>query len=454
MLNTSNETMVETTPVWRRKRYLIAVLVFLMGMVNYIDRQALSTAAPVLAKTFHIQAGLMGLILSCFFWSYIVLVIPFGYLTDRFGTKLVTTISIIVWSATSMLTGLVNSAAMLFGLRLMLGASESPSFPTGNKVGREWAPEKDRGLFAAAMNTGTLFGPAVGALLTAFLITRMGWRASFFVTGSLGFVWVIIWILAYRKPEHTKWLSEEEREYIVNSREADTAQVGQQVVKMSTWSLLRQPSIWGLMLGQGCAVYTIYFYLTWLPSYLVQARHVELLDSGLLSAIPFAVATVMVLIFSQWSNRFVPQHKVKTGGRRWVIIVFFALSSVLVVAPLIKNLVWLEVLLTWSFTMITTGQTLMFALTSDLIVDESSAGRAFAMLVLGGNSFGLVAPIVTGFIVQSTGSFNTVFIFGLILLIIGIFIVAFFTNKPLQPHTPETIQQGAIGSEVTEGVRS
>lgn len=304
-----------------RRRYFVAVMLLLMVTLGYIDRVSISVAGPDIADELGLSAGAMGLLFSAFFWSYTLLLVPVGWLSDRYGTRVVIPLAIVVWSLGAIATGLTNRFSTMIGARLMLGAGESPVYPSGSLVAREWAPLKERGMFTGMLNAGALVGPAVGSVLAAYLVTALGWRPSFYILGGAGFLLAAVWFLTVKRSERAGWLDPEERDYILENRNAtgEEDEDPVEVVPMSLASLLRQPSMWGLLLAQGCAVYTQYLFLTWLPTYMVTARDTQILGAGLLTGAIYAVSAVLSILIARFSDRYVERRSTIGGIRRRVV---------------------------------------------------------------------------------------------------------------------------------------
>ena len=258
------------------RRAWIAVFLFSLAMINYMDRIALSIAAKPIAEEFNLSAVGMGYLFSSFIWSYALFLIPVGLLIDRYGAKRIGGFGILVWSAATALTGAAMNFASLLAARLVMGAGESVSNPVGAKVIREWIPSQERGTITAVFNSGSYAGPAICSIVLAMLVASVGWRWSFVIAGGIGFVWLLAWYLFYGKPEDVKWLSNQERKTILDSRSGGGKSGGAAVAPYGLKRLLKTPTLWGLALTQGCNVYTQYLFLTWLPSYLQQERHLTL----------------------------------------------------------------------------------------------------------------------------------------------------------------------------------
>src|SRR5579863_3212640 len=201
--------------LWSGKRFYIVALLFLNLFINFTHRINLSVAAPAIAKDFGWDAGKMGLLFSSYQWTYCLFLLPWGWGADRIGTRWVNGLSVTMWSIAGMLTGVATTFGGMLATRLALGAGEAASFPTSGKVVRQWFPASERGLATAIFNAGTFAGPAFSAPLVAWLLLKQGWRMSFMITGSLGFLWVILWLTFFRIPSACSWLPEEERNYIL-----------------------------------------------------------------------------------------------------------------------------------------------------------------------------------------------------------------------------------------------
>lgn len=432
---TANRT---TTAQGGRRRYVIAFALLLLAMLSYIDRINISVAAPAIQTEFDLSTGQLGLAFSAFFWTYALLLVPFAWLADRYGTRLIIPIGIVVWSMGAAATGFAGGFVTLLLARLLLGVGESPVFPTGNLVVREWAPAKERGTFTAIFNAGSLIGPAVGAALAGYLVVSFGWRASFVILAVVGLLGAVVWLVVYRTPEGASWISKGEREAILTGREAEEDGRGDlSPVPMSIRALLRTSTIWGLMITQGCTVYTQYLFLSFLPLYLVDQRGLEIFGAGYITGIIYGIAVLGSVAVAYVSDRVLRSAEVSHGDRRKVVVCTLGLGVVLLAVPYVNSIAAVVVLVAWTLTMITAAITLNFALAGDLTVDRSSAGRVFGLVTLGGNLFGLTAPIVTGYLVEGTNSYSVPFIVAAVLLLVGALVSWFMVRRPLQPAFSE-----------------
>jgi MFS family permease len=417
---------------------LIAVLLLLMITVAYVDRMVMSMAGPVLAKEFGLSPLSLGTLYSAFLWGYAATMLLAGWSLDRFGVRVVIPVALVFWSLASMATGVMTTLFGLFVVRIFLGIGETPCLPGSNVVIREWAPLKERGAFTAIMMAGVLFGPGVTTAPAAWVVAHYGWRPSFIILSSVGFVWLAVWLLFYRRPEVARWISEAERRYILASRAAAPKQADapkQEYVRMSIGTLLRHRSMIGIMLTNGPQTYALYFLLTWLPGYLIISRKFNLLKSGVLTSAMFLSAIVVVLLLGRITDRFLSlsREQAARGKRRFVVAVIMLVAlATLAITPWVANQLALVAVVAVSLAMVTTAITLTWALVSDLIVDEGSAGRSFSLLAFAGQVMGLMAPIITGWIVGFAG-FTPVFIVTAGLVLCGTIAVLTLPTRQLQP---------------------
>ncbi|MBN3785866.1 MFS transporter [Burkholderia sp. Ac-20353] len=414
------------------RRGWIAVFLFSLSMINYMDRIALSIAAKPIASEFKLTAVGMGYLFSSFIWSYALFLLPMGFLIDRFGTKRMAGIGIFVWSAATALTGAATSFVTLMAARLVMGAGESTSNPVGAKVIRQWIPANERGMVTAMFNSGSYAGPAICSVLLGTLVSLFGWRVSFVIAGGIGFAWLAAWLVFFDAPEKARWLSGQERAKIV--RERDVKPVGTDSRATETTGLLalmRSPTLWGLAITQGCNVYTQYLFLTWLPSYLQATRHLSLSHTGLFSAAPYAASVILCILVGRLSDHYLQKGGVGTGRRRNAVALAMLTGSAILAVPFTSNLATLLVVFSITLTGIASTTSLNFALLNDLLPSSRDIAKAMAFVVVGGNVFGMVAPIATGYVINATGSYDWAFGIAGLLLLAGATVVLTMTRSPM-----------------------
>jgi len=415
------------------RRAWIALLIFSAVVINYIDRIALSIAAKSIVAEFGFSPVQMGYLFSGFLWTYVVCLIPLGLLVDRIGAKRMVGGGIAIWSAATAATAAAGSFAAILGCRLGMGASEATTFPACGRVIRDWFPERERGLVTTLFNGGSSAGPALGAIVVAALVSAFDWRTAFVVLGIVGFVWLAVWTVWYAPPEQAAWLDQAERAKILAERNG-SVQPDHQFPPSSLGYLLSQCSVWGLVVTQACLVYTAYLFLTWLPTYLQSTRELSTMNTGYLTAIPYFVTIVLSLMIARTSDRLLSSADIQAGRRRNFIAAMAALSLLILLAPVVGSLWQLLAVLTLVLTGSTTGAGLNFTLASDLLRNPRDVPRVIAITAFGGNLFGLIAPIITGYIVSGTGGYTWAFRIAAALLVCGAVATLTMTRKPIVPQ--------------------
>jgi ACS family glucarate transporter-like MFS transporter len=410
---------------------------FLMNAVNYVDRTNLSVAASSIASTFQLSPVQLGYMFSSFLWTYLFCLIPAGLVVDRFGARKITAMALIIWSAGGILTGLASSFFLLLGSRLILGIGEAASYPSGSRIIREWAPKTERGRAAAILNAGAYAGPALGGVFVGWLIPHVGWRGSFWVTGAVGVCLGVFWWILYRTPAQATWISAEER-VLINDSDTPAAATDSAAKKKPASGglkkLLAEKTMWGLALSQGCAGYTLYLFLTWLPTYFERAHGMNVVKSSLYTAAPYASACVLGIMLGYLSDRLLTREALARGARRNMIVVMLLLGSVIFALPFVDSMWAIVLIISVALTCVSTAMSMNIALTNDLLGDPAHSGVAVGLLILGGNIFGLAAPIVTGYAVASSGGFTAAFAIAGVLLFFGSLASLTLTRRPILAH--------------------
>jgi MFS family permease len=422
------------------RRFWVYFLLFLFNVICYLDRINMSVAGRSVAQEFGLSPIQLGYLFSSFLWAYVLMMLPSGRLVDSLGAHRMAAIGAAFWSVAQMLTGAATGFGSMILARLGLGAGEAPTFPVSYRGVRDWAPCTERGLAVGLIQAGTLFGPALSAPLVAWLIAATSWRWSFVITGAVGLLWVAVWLAFVSTPERTRWLPEPERRRILAERHGNEPIVDNGGVGYR--GLLRSPSMWGLAISQGCAVYSVYLYLSWLPNYLQTARGLSIVNSGLFTSVPFLVGGVVIILTNWIGDMILTPETMHGGARRIVVVTCLLLCAVGVAIPFVGSLTLVIVLTIFPISFGGTASATNAALANDLLRSQADSGRAFAFMVLGGNVFGLLAPIVTGYIVQITGSFSSAFVVAGGLSLVGAAVSFTLTRHTLGEAAPVAV--GAV----------
>lgn len=412
------------------KRYLIYILLFVFLSIYSLDRVTMAIAGSSVAGEMGLSPVALGYLFSSYLWLYAIVLLPAGAATDRLGAQRTGAIAAAMWSLCQALGGAAVSYLTLLATRLGLGLFESAANPCAHRAIREWTPRRERGIATAIWYAGTNAGPALGSPLVAWLITAFGWRSAFIVTGALGLVWVAVWVPFYRPPERARWLAAEERAKILAERDAGPearagASVGYRGLLLST------PTMWGLALTQGCVNYTSYFFLAWLPGFLQASYGLTVMQAGAYTAVPFGLSAVLSIILSGVADRVFDAKALHEGKRRRAVALGAILSALIVLTPYVGSIALAMVVLTVSLTFNTFAQSMNFALANDRVRTTGDVGRAYAFFTLGGVSFGIVGPIVTGYLVNMMGDFKVALVLCGGLSVVAALAVTFLTRQAI-----------------------
>ncbi|MFC0408359.1 MFS transporter [Roseomonas elaeocarpi] len=409
-----------------RSRYLIVALLFITGVVNYLDRTNLSITAPSLSQELGVDTATMGWLFSAFGWTYVALQIPGGWLADKVHPKLLYPLVILFWSLATLCLGFVGGLASLVVLRLAVGAFEAPSYIMNNRIVTTWFPERERastvGIYTSAQYVGLGF-------LTPALIwceVTYGWRSVFLVTGVLGLILAVIWVAMYRDPARFRGTNAAEVELIragggipdlstrIEARAATKAKFSWRDLGI----VLSRRKLWGMYIGQFCMLASANFFLTWFPTYLVQFRHMDFIKVGFYASLPFLAAFFGVLFSGFLSDFLLRRGATLAVARKVPVIAGVALSTIIIGAQYVDTPGMVILFLTVAF--FGTGMaSITWSLVSTL-APERLIGLTGGVFNLFGGLSGIVIPIVIGYLVQG-GSFTPAF-----LMCSGLAVVAVF----------------------------
>ena len=296
-------------------RWQLALMLCAITTINYLDRQALSVAAPVLMDEFKISNTQYGWIGSAFLFAYALGQLLTGPLIDRLGTKKGFNLAVVVWSIAGILHAFGRGFWSLFSLRGLLGLGEAANFPAALKAIAEWFPKAERSMAVGILTVGPGLGAVLSPPLLGFLIYYLGWKSAFIVPGLLGFVWLWVWSRMYHLPEVHPWLSRRELDLVLDGREEPT--VG--TVPHRLTDFFRYREIWGLMLSRFVSDGAFYFFVFWLPAYLASERGFNIIEIGLFAWIPFLAADLGSLAGGWAGQSLIRRGMSLNAARKWVI---------------------------------------------------------------------------------------------------------------------------------------
>jgi D-galactonate transporter len=448
-----HDTVATGQPRQRRPRgnmrWMIVGACFLGISINYLDRANLSIAMPDIVKEFGISHTMEGLILGAFFWTYAAFQLPAGHFIDRLGARVTYGFAVVWWSVFTALTAVASGAGSLFGFRLGLGVGESASYPASSKVVSVWFPKRERALATSIYDSGARFGSAVALPLVAFLVAWLGWRASFVITGSLGVLWAIGWVMWYRDPRSKSGLSEEELSYIESggARADESERTGEEQaaatpVPTVRWrQLFGYRTIWGMMIGFFCLNFVIYFFITWFPTYLHDARGFSLLGTGFYGVIPAIVA-----IFGGWLGGWVSDRIYDRTGdinkaRKVCLVGGMLFSSVIALAVVVPNAWAALALLSVCYASLTFAAASVWSLPADVAPTPNQVASIGGIQNFASNLAGVGSPFLVGALYDATGSFVVPLVVVGCLGLLGAVAYAFIVKR-VEPLPPRLIPEG------------
>ena len=378
-------------------RWSIVGLLAAALFINYVDRGAVPTAAHLIQEELGLSAGQLGVLFSAFFWTYSILQIPVGWIAERYGAQRVLAGGLALWACATMLVGFAHSFAALLMLRLLLGIGESASFPCASKLLAVTVPVGSLAMANGIVAFAYQFGPAVGAYCGGLIMVHYGWRASFWVFGSLSLLWLLPWSRV-RLPR--------------------TLATSSAIDSPSFSSILRQPSLWGTALGLFSSNYSFYFLLNWLPYYVVRERGFSTGEMASLTGSAYLVSALSSIIAGWAIDRFV-----RSGHAN------IAYKSVMVVAHLGTVACMLGIAFAsqpWAVAAIFAYQVLTGAAAAgvfaipQILAGPTASARWVGIQNCCGNFAGVIAPALTGLLVEETHHFTAAFVTAALVSVAGL----------------------------------
>lgn len=403
----------QISPAMNRMRWGFVALLVIGGVVNYLDRSTLSIANTTIAQEFGLDTVAMGLLLSAFSWPYAIANLPAGYLVDKFGPKKMFAWAAALWSVFGALMAVASSFGVMYALRVLLGVAESPFFTAGLKVNQRWFNENDRAVPVSVVNTGSQIANAIAPPILVALLLGAGWRAMFVIIGVLGFVVVAVWLRFYRDPSVQEFVA-------IHGREENAAAPGKKAEQVGWGELFKRTNTWFMILGAFGIFYTVWVYLTWLPSYLQKALGFSLAQMGWVAMLPYLCGIVGVLFGGWLSNRLV-KRGVNTVMARKIPIVGGATLAAAAVLPaaFVTNVPLVIALLSLGYFAAQVPIGCLWTLAAD-VAPANHVASLGAIQNFGGFIGAAVAPIVTGAILAATNNqYGLVFVVGGALLLVG-----------------------------------
>jgi MFS family permease len=386
------------------RKWALVTLLGLGVIIAYIDRTNLATAlaSAEFKQFFGLSDTGRGVLNSVFFWSYTLMQIPAGLLVDRFGVKRCLTISFVLWCVVGAATSMVGTFGELVALRLMLGVAESTLFPAGLAWIANHVDERQRGLAAGIFVSGSKWGPAIASPLATWLILGYGWRTMFFLLGISGLVWVIPWILLAGADRPGK-------------RETG----GSPNTTEPFGALFRTRAMWATVIGTFCYNYFLFFSLTWLPVYFVERRNLSLSSMSIYTMFSFAGTGTVAILAGAAADWMIRRGASAVNTRRWFTIAGLLAASTEVFGAMSESTDVAIFFAIFSMTGLGLATANYWAITQTLLPGVAP-GRVAGIQNTALNLAGVVAPIITGWLKQMTGSYTAPMQTIWVVLIIGV----------------------------------
>jgi MFS transporter, ACS family, glucarate transporter len=387
-------------PTPSRGRFTLLRFTLVLSVVTYLDRVAISSAAPAMREELHLSAVQMGWVFSAFTLAYAAFEIPSGWLGDVIGPRKVLTRIVLWWSAFTMVTGLAWNFASLVTARFLFGVGEAGAFPNISRSFAAWFPLPERGNAHGVIFMGTRLGGALAPPLVVLLMTWMGWRETFFIFGTVGIVWCVFW---------WRWFSDDPAQHrSVNAEELEVIRRGVAPVARHTftWSELFSWNLLLICLMYFCMAYTLYFNLTWLPTYLREVRGFSIQQAGYVAGAILLTGALGTYIGGRVTDRMVKSYGLKIG--RSLGVVTLPISGLLLVAAaLVDNAFAAAVLFALTLGVADLCVSACWSICHD--VGGERAGTVTGAMNTFGNIGGAISPLVVGYAVQWWNSWTLPF---------------------------------------------
>jgi len=403
-----------------RLRWTIVGLLCAGMMIAYFDRVNLSVAIAdhQFKSDFELSDRDRGLLNSAFFWSYMLLQIPAGWVVDRYGTRMPYALGFLMWSVVSAASAFANSIRQLFALRLLLGVGESVITPAGMRWMRFHCAEQQRGLAVGLYMAAAKFGPALGTPLAAWLIHLYGWRPMFLILGLGCLLWLIPWLALVKEDASAPSRAEAKAEKPAGP---------------SLGRLLLSPVIFGTVIGTFCYMYFVYFCMTWLPAYLVEARGLSLTSSGAYTAFTFSGMAVVAIAAGWLADRMIQRGGNPVRVRKGFVIAGFLLAGTEVIGAVSESSSVALFFAIFSLSGLGLVTANYWALTQTLM-PGAAVGRIVGVQNCAANLPGIVAPLLTGWLKETTGSYEAPMHAIWIFLLLGVAAYLFLVREKYVPR--------------------
>jgi ACS family glucarate transporter-like MFS transporter len=420
---TANLASVRATKI----RWFGGWLVFLLCFVAYLDRIAFSVNASRIMEAISITPIQFGVVTTVFSVGYFIFQIPGAMAVERFGSRVVLAVSLVLWSIFTALTGAMSTLVMLAGVRFLFGIGEAPIFPGGNHFFANWFTRQERGRSNSLMNGGAFSASIIGPPIIVAIVSALGWRISFVFCGILGIIAAAIWYFCTRsQPAEHPWVNEQELALITENNII----AAQKAKAKAPWALfLRQRSFWAIALGYFGTLWTVQFFLYWLPYYLQASRHLSFRTMGFYTSVPWIFIVAGVFSAGALSDLLLKKGFSRYTSRNLVCATGLAISAIALVlsttaATAVGNILWLSLALG----MAGFPQTLSWSISTD--IGQQFTSTVGSWMNMWGFIAASIVPTVAPIVAKSYG-WNQVLIVNAGVIVLGI--IGYLLIKTDQP---------------------
>ena len=406
---------------------LTIFFLFLIGVVNYLDRSALSIANTTIQKDLAISPMQMGVMLSAFSVAYAFSQLPLGALIDKLGSKLALGGSLVVWSVAQAAFGLFSNYGHLVGLRVLLGIGEAPVFPSAAKALSEWFDTQERGTATGWVWSSTCIGPCLAPpLLTVFMV-HLGWRGMFILTGVMGLLLAVCWFKFYKS----------KAQYMAETGRAEPVPVQQVKAPKVRWtSLFKDRNTWGAFLGFMGVIYMIWLNLTWLPGYFEREHGLDLYRTAWVVSLAYLFGALGTIVAGKCCDRLVARGMRVLASRKLMVILGLLGGALFtLIVAFTTNVVACVILLCLTMFFINISSATAWMIVNTIVPSERVASFG-SIQNFGGYLAGSIAPILTGFSVQQSGSFSSAFVISAVVAACSAFAYFALLKEPQAPEAP------------------
>ncbi|PLR39358.1 MFS transporter [Chimaeribacter coloradensis] len=419
-------------------RWTIVFLLFLVYMINYLDRVALSITLPMIEQDLTLNAEQFGIIFGSFFFGYALFNFVGGLAVDRFGPMMVLGVAVGLWSIFCGMTALATGFYSMLILRVLFGMAEGPICSSANKMINGWFPRKQAATAMGLLSAGSPLGGAVAGPIVGYLALAFGWRPAFMIICAVGIVWMLVWFFVVAdSPEKSRRASDAERTLIRELKAADQgSDEANQQPGHSLMFYLRQPIILVTAFAFFCYNYILFFFLSWFPSYLVQAHGLNIKEMSITTMIPWIVGFVGLALGGIISDAiFRLTGKLLLSRKIVLVVCLLAAAACVALAGTVSQVVPAVLLMSVSIFFLYVTGSIYWAIIQD-VVHTSRIGGASGFIHLIGSVSGIIGPVVTGYIVQNTGKFDSAFILAGAVAALGAVLVLFVVRPSRATTTP------------------